>query len=672
MIVAAPVARTRAFAARREATAWVVLGSLVAVSAMVRIALAHWHTAPRYFPDEYIYAQLSHSLAHGHLEVRDQPAHFYGILQPLLAAPLWQLFPVDVAYRLIQAGNAIAASLVVVPLWILGRELDLRRRAVYLVCAFALVVPMLTMIPVTISDFVAYPLAIGGVAAAVRALREPTTKGQLAFLAVALLATLARTQYFVLVPAYLAAALALDRRSAIRRHPAVFLAVVPAVIGAVLAATGYYSIGGDSFDHAMVTWVPLEAFILAAIGGVAIVPGAVAAILRPANRAQAAFAWMTGIVALLTLVEASVPGASEGRFKERYLFALLPLVATAFAVYLRNGRPHRWIVLGVAVCMIGAAAQLPFSYYNAYAPLYDAQSMTATWFLNQHLGASRASLLIALFITAASALAILFSLRPRLAIVALPIAIACGVATTAAAVHVDFTYNYRADDPGWIDTAAHGASVTAIATPSSNHFELIKQLYWNPSVDHEVALENGVPTDTYVKQQVKPAPDGSLAGIQGYFLFDRGGTQAVFDGGTTTVATHGQYELLRSPSSPRLRLLVENQATTGWLAPAARLRAWSPGPGAGAPRVDFTLSLPAQAPKPVQLRIAAQSFTVRPGDRLRFSCGSSRWPVKVLFVAGETSLDSFGRKVSVRLTGARVAPGGPAVTRALHCTETPS
>lgn len=668
MIVAAPLARTRALAARREATTWVVLGSFVVVSSVVRIVLAHWHTAPRYFPDEYIYSALSHSLVHGHLAVRDQPAHFYGILQPILAAPIWQLFPVEIAYRLVQAGNAVAASLVVVPLWFLGRELQLGRRAICLVCAFALVMPMLAMIPVTISDFVAYPLAIGGVAAAVRALKEPTTKRQAAFLALAFLATLARTQYFVLVPAYLVAALALDRRRAPRRHPVAFLAVVPAVIGAVLAATGYYSIGQSSFNHAMVTWVPLEAFILAATGGVVIVPGAIAAIVRPANRPQAAFAWMTSVVALLTLVEASVPGALEGRFKGRYLFALMPLIALAFAVYRRNGRSHRWIVLVISVSMIAAAAKLPFSYYDAYAPRYDAQSMTASWLLKQHIGASGSSLVIALFITVASLLAIAISVRPRLAAVALPIAIAVGVVTTAAAVHVDFTLNSRASDPGWIDSAAHGASVTAIATPSSDQYGLIKQLYWNPGVDHEVALANAVPTDVYVKKQIAPAPDGSIGGIGRYFLFDRGGTQAVF-AGAATVATNGQYELLRAGSKPRFRLLVEDQLTSGWLAPVARLRAWQPGQAAGTPRVEFTLSLPAAAAKRVPLRLGTQTFVVRPGDRLQFSCASRRWPVKVLFVAGETSLDSSGRPVSVHLSGARVAPGGPATTRALRCTD---
>ena len=75
-------------------------------SAVVRILAAQLHTAPRYWPDEYVYSAISHSLAQGHLQVRDQPAAFYAILQPLLAAPVWHFLPVYEAYRVIQAGNA--------------------------------------------------------------------------------------------------------------------------------------------------------------------------------------------------------------------------------------------------------------------------------------------------------------------------------------------------------------------------------------------------------------------------------------------------------------------------------------------------------------------------------------------------------------------------------------
>ena len=142
-----------------------------------------------------------------------------------------------------------------------------------------------------------------------RSLNEPTRGRQIAFLCFAALATLARIQYFVLVPAYLAAALVLDRRRAHREHPWVFLAVLPAVGGAILAVTGYYAIGAGSFRLSMLTWMALQCFLLSLTAGVAIVPGAVAALLRPNGRVEKAFAAFAGVFILLVLAEASQPAA---------------------------------------------------------------------------------------------------------------------------------------------------------------------------------------------------------------------------------------------------------------------------------------------------------------------------------------------------------------------------
>ena len=63
--------------------------------------------------------------------------------------------------------------------------------------------------------------------------------------------------------------------------------------------------------------------------GIVIVPGAVAAIIRPAGRVETAFASVTAVFTLLIFVQASVPAAAEDRYKERYLFAIAPLLALA-------------------------------------------------------------------------------------------------------------------------------------------------------------------------------------------------------------------------------------------------------------------------------------------------------------------------------------------------------
>lgn len=649
----AVISRDRATARRIGVrTSALVLGALAFVSAVARGLLTTTHTSPRYWPDEYIYSAISHSIVHGHLMVRDQPARFYAILQPIVAAPLWSLFPTVEAYRLVQVENAVGASLVVIPIWLLGRELGLARIGIYMACAYALLAPTLVMIPITISDFIAYPLAIAGVATAVRSLNRPSSGRQVAFLCFAALATLARVQYFVLIPAYLVAAFVLERRSAHRAHPIVFVALAPGLVGALLGVTGYYSVGLDSFHWSMVTWMALQGFLLALTAGVVIIPGAVAAIVRPAGRAEKAFACVAGVFTLLTLIQASVPAAAEGRYKERYLLAIAPLLALAFLVYLRDRRPHRLVVLIVAASLILTAAREPLSGFTFRAPFYDSQTLIAAWLLQRHLGASTSSLLIALLITVTAAFAIAASLRQRIGVAALPIATAVIFGVTVVAVHVDIVNNIGRANPTWIDNTVGGAPVTAVATPASPQLKLIEQLYWNPSITREVALENATPSDRYPTQQVRPGPDGTLPGVHGYFLFDRTGTQATFRGATLK-ATSGDYGLYKG-SHPRFRLLVENLLSTAWLSPYSRLRAWPAGDADRSPVVRFTLSLPPEGNRDVHIQLGAQLFVIGTTSPLHVTCQAPRWPFKLIIASRDAVLDSVGRPVTVGMTNVTV------------------
>ena len=159
-----------------------VLVPLIAVSSLVRSAIAWKHQTPRYFPDEYIYAALGRSLAHGHYEIRGHLAHFPAILAPLLAAPLWRFFSTETAYHLVQAENAVAASLVAVPVYLLARWLGLGRGYSYFCAAYGLLIPVVSLSSENISDLIAYPLVVAAVAVGVRALDTPSSKRQVAFL----------------------------------------------------------------------------------------------------------------------------------------------------------------------------------------------------------------------------------------------------------------------------------------------------------------------------------------------------------------------------------------------------------------------------------------------------------------------------------------------------------
>jgi hypothetical protein len=405
---------------------------------------------------------------------------------------------------------------------------------------------------------------------------------------------------------------------------------------------------------ATVTWIPLQAFLVAAIAGTAIVPGAVAALLRPASRVQTAFSAVTLVLVIALLAESSVSAGAEGRFKERYLFALVPLVALAFGMYVRNRKSHRWIVIAVAGAIIVAAAWLPISGYDHVAPAYDSQSMNAAWLLQNHLGSGQASLVVALLITAGAVIAMLIALRPALSIVALPTSIALAAVITVAAIHVDRSLVTRAHDFDWVDQAANGASVTAVATPSGAPLQFIKQLYWNASVNHEVVMPGAPPSDSYATQLAPVSQTGALEGVRGYFLFDRTGTQAIFSD-ARRVDTSGPYALFHSSEAPHFRVLVENQLSTGWLSPYTRLRVWPAGNGRHGSSVRFTLFLPADAPHRARMNVGTKKFVVKPGSSLDLKCASGSPSLKVILYSPDAIPDRLGRPVTVQMSDVHVS-----------------
>src|SRR5689334_7432209 len=76
------------------------LALLVSLSTAIRIVCGWLRPTPDYFPDEYMYASFSRSIAAGHLPaVRGVSAHFLPVLQPLVTAPAWLLPTVADGYR---------------------------------------------------------------------------------------------------------------------------------------------------------------------------------------------------------------------------------------------------------------------------------------------------------------------------------------------------------------------------------------------------------------------------------------------------------------------------------------------------------------------------------------------------------------------------------------------
>jgi hypothetical protein len=656
-VIAAPHSTMDRLAQRSLALSpTIVLGGFAFVSALVRGLLALRHRSASYWPDEWIYAGLSRSIGHGHLMIHGDPAHFPAILQPLLAAPLWRFFSVDTAYQVIQVGNAVAASLVVVPIYLVARFVGLERRQGYMCAVYGLVMPTLVWIPMTISDFIAYPLAIGAIAAAVRAIDRPSPRGQTIFLALTLLATLARVQYFVIAVAYVVAALWIDRRLAVRRHAIALASLAPVFVSALVAGLGFYNFTGNSFSWSTFTWVPLQAYLLAGLSGAIIVPGAVAALVRPQARPERAFALVVSVFATGLLAEVSVFSAQEGRFRERYLFALLPLAAVSFFLYLKRGRPHGRLVFVIAAALAGAAAYLPATRYSKDATSFDSQSMIAVSWLQTHTSTTLAGLIVAVATTAGAALALL-TRRRLVATIAVPVAILISVLITIPTLRWDLSiHGTRPDSARWVDQAVGpGQPVTLIATPSSSRVPMLEALYWNTSITRELVIKPGG-TDTYSRTRLQITPTGTLTNVSRYFLYNRQGTHATIEG-ATVVKRNDDLVLYRATgAAPRVVDVVKGQLSNGFLSPYTEFDVWGSG---RAEHVTFTLSRPAHFPK-ATIFIGRQKFHVKPGTSARFACTSAASP----FVMPVRSLseigDEFDRPVIVKLTGLRAAPASSA------------
>ena len=283
--IPAPRLAVRAISASRLAAA--TLAGLVIVSVVVRTWAASKHAGPAYFPDEYLYTELSRSIATtGHAYVRGAPSHFAPLLAPLVTAPAWLIGNVTTGYHAVQAINATFVSLAAVPVFALARTLRLGRPQALAAAALALVLPGLLYTSFMLSEPIAYPLVLAAVATGVRALDRPSARSIAAFVGFVLLASFARLQFAVLLPCFLVAlvgVLAREQRvkATLRRHwrsgAALVLATVALAAAGPARSTGYY----PSFLHVgidvgnLVSSLGLNALILAVGTGLVLLPGAI-------------------------------------------------------------------------------------------------------------------------------------------------------------------------------------------------------------------------------------------------------------------------------------------------------------------------------------------------------------------------------------------------------------
>jgi hypothetical protein len=379
--------------------AFVCLIGMTVVSTAVRAALVTRVHAPTVFSDELGYTKLAQSIGKtGHLALFDDRGLSYSPLYSVVLSPIYALgASAPTAYALAKFLNAFLISLSVFPIFKIARFV-LPRRLSLVVAGLAAVAPLMSYPSFTISESLAYPLCLVGFWATLEAVRRPSPSTDALFLVAAFVATTARLQLIVLVPAgvtamFFAALLRQDtgegligrvKRSAVEHWlllgvvcAGLLIAGAGAVAGHdVLSAFGRYDVVGrnglPNLGHFLSILIRHVAGVDLAVGVVPFVGSLVAAFafVRSGRRpeqiafaavALAASAWFVVEVAFDAAIFDS-PTADVPRIHERFLIYLVPLFLVGlFAAFrIPAGRASTrlyWLAAAVAALL---PATIPF------------------------------------------------------------------------------------------------------------------------------------------------------------------------------------------------------------------------------------------------------------------------------------------------------------------------
>ncbi len=632
-------------------TAGRALAAIVAASFGVRLAAAFLRPTPGLFPDEYTYAELGRSLSEtGRPLVRGAASHFPALLQPLLTAPAWLVGDVEVGYRLVQGFGALAMSLAAIPAFFLARRVGLGVGLSLGVGALAVLTPDLVYTSYVASEPIAYPLVLAAVLAGVTALARPRPGTQVAFLVLSGLCAFARVQFVALPLVFLCGVVLLgllERRvRAAIREQALPLALSAGGLVVVLVGRsillGNYDGGASSMSlHLLGTlrWAALDAMTLLYASGWIIVPGALVglalAFAVPRTREERALAAFAVPLAAAMLIEAGLVQSgvqTVDTIQERYVFYLIPILGTLFALYARRGWPHRLAHLTLAAALVVLAVRVPLStYIVGYGASASPLLSGVAWLVYAFGEAASVTLAVAVIAGVLSAAAVACSRRPRLgtpaaigaALLAMAVASVGAVAADARS-----TRAARADllpaNPSWVDEQRLGP-VSLLQAAGGDKWNTLETLFWNRSVDRVLLLPGAGRVDAFSAVPVRVGGDGSLRAdgseVVGPLLVDTFGSSVRLRGARRVASAPG-HDLWVPAGRPRLELYAVGRAHDGWLGARGVVYLWPAVTGGRiAGRLMLTVRAPAEATRPFVLTFEGPAKHV---TRVRVSPGARR------------------------------------------------
>jgi hypothetical protein len=587
-----------------ETRHWLILAAAVAASIGLRVLANTRFEAPTILTDELTYSLLARQFADGDISLSSG----YGIVYPLLLAPSWAIGETGTqAYVLMQTTNAVLVSLTAIPIFLWARRM--------MQPTFALVAAVLTLLlPAmaysgTIMTENAFVLTFTVAAFAIASAAErPTLFRQVLALGAIGLAFATRSQAVILLAGLplvlLLSQLAEERATRVGSFSGVARRIARLWPTGAVIAIGLLAIAARSATSG---WSPsriLQAYSAVTAGqytpdavaryaiwhlgdaslALGIVPLAALLVLLgmailnrssgPAERAYLATA--VALTPLVIIQVAMFTSWFSQRVSERNMLCLFPLLLIGFALWLDRAlpRPPRTTALAAAIAG-GAVLTLPLAYLFGRTPSTETWALVAPEMLTRRLPGGVDGVQIALVIGVAAALLAFGLLRPRIALIALPVTIAAYFALSEAAiVHTvgKASAGYRSapsvgEDADWLDRAVPaGAEVAFIRGstlgPDADRIVLWQTSFFNRRPFGELVWGESLVGDPLTGEVT--APDGGPVTLPDYVI-----APSSYRFAGEVVADRPAFTLTR-PSIPyRLVFQTGGFYPDGWTGPSA-------------------------------------------------------------------------------------------------------
>jgi hypothetical protein len=509
----------------------------VLLSAVARFAVARTFDVPWIAPDEMIYGLVGQSLWEtGALTIRGAAVPYYSLLTPALVGLPLTAGDLATGVAVAQFLQALAMSLVAVPVYLWGARVVGTR--------WALVAALLSVMPpalwyggLLMTEALFYPLVAAALLALARMLEQPALERQGLFLLLVSLAAAVRLQALILLPTLLASVglYAWFGRSGtiVRRLAPILLLVGVATAGLLTAyASGRSDLLGAYGEITQTTGTSTGVFaqftwhtggLVAVTMGLPLLATTTLAVLATwrgeANPAVRAYLAVTTAYIPLLVAQVSLFAVEYlDHVSERYVITALPPLVLGLCVWIARGGP-RPAVVAVPLTVMAAAmlVVLPESRVGTSFSAHDALTLLPLGDLAGEGDTTFRGGLLALGLVLAG----VFLFTPRRLLAATTVLVALGfVAVSAqAAREIDrlsqgeHINDFGTSDPRWVDET-EVAPVLLLDTGETPSTSIARLAFWNRSIRQLLRLE-GVPPQALPQKPVSIRSDGAFVDDSG-------------------------------------------------------------------------------------------------------------------------------------------------------------